>query len=487
MVPQLNTVVEYWVSRHIIVLIIAVAFFYSPGVALRLVHALNVATPFTARLLDEVCEETVFRDLSSHAALARSFFPKHLHELIYSTPQQYTSLLMTRPSPTITVDSNLTISFAGEWVHRWRAHNSDVFFSFLRHWHVILSEHLYSATTELNVATIAATPGYLVIQGHVLRMVDSFIHRSSNELPAHPLPAPHHKMLRQSTLCKRALERDPNGPLGPPMPVQLQQGNRMHDNIHAMALLMNSGDGRPQGIEKAEKKLAKAVSGVLSAVRKTQSSKRYIPTRPGLLAGDIDDAVTTPSSNTSEGDVSTTPRTVSTSDISSLVSSNKSTSSDRRMSLPSIQFKQQLVSLFSVLFERTLKAAVRKTSVWEGQACFALCDVIERLIPVIDDFSTKVQDTLTCLDWPFWMDVIKKMVLQSENSVTQVRAFGFLFNIWERCPSGDDWLLEEETWELFFCHWSTLVRCYFMNLVCWRVCMSSKSGVAVDPYLLAKT
>jgi hypothetical protein len=133
-----------------------------------------------------------------------------------------------------------------------------------------------------------------------------------------------------------------------------------------------------------------------------------------------------------------------------------------------------------------LKAAVKKTSVWEGQACFALCDIIERLIPVIDDSLAKSYDTLTSLDWPFWMDVIKRLVLQSENSVTQVRAFGFLFNIWERCPSGDEWLLEQETWEIFFCHWSTLVRCYFMNLVCWRICMSSQSGVAVDPYILFK-
>jgi hypothetical protein len=473
-------------------LIVAVAFFYSPGVAVHLVHALNVATPFTARLLDEVCEDTVFRDLSAHSPFLRSLFPKHLHEVIYSTPQRYTSLLMTRPSPTITVDSNLTISFAGEWVHRWRAHNSDVFFSFLRHWHVILSDHLHSSTPELSVAAIAAAPGYVVMQGHILRMVDSFIHRSSNELPAHPLSAPHHKTLTQSTLCKRAFERHPNGPLGPPMPVHMQQGGtRMQDSIHAMALLMNSGDGRPQGIEKAEKKLAKAVSSVLSAVRKTQSTKPVVPNRPGLLAGggggEIDDMLNsgTQSSNASEGDVSSTPRTVSTSDISSLVSSNKSTAeSDRRISLPSLQLKQHLVSLYAVLFERTLKAAVRRTSVWEGQACFALCDVIERLVPVIDDSLAKTQDTLTSLDWSFWTDVVKKLVLQSENSVTQVRAFGFLFNIWERCPSGDEWLLEQDTWETFFCHWSTLVRCYFMNLVCWRVCMSAQSGVAVDPYVL---
>ena len=395
---------------------------------------------------------------------------------------------MTRPSPSITVDSNLTISFAGEWVHRWRAHNSDVFFSFLRHWHVILSEHLHSATPELTVAAVSAAPGYLVMQGHILRMVDSFIHRFSNELPVHPLPAPHHKTLTQSTLCKRAFERHPHGPLGPPMPLHMQQGTRMQDSIHAMALLMNSGDGRPQGIEKAEKKLAKAVSSVLSAVRKTQSTKPVAPIRPGLLSGggESDDMLNsgTQSSSASEGDVSTTPRTVSTSDISSLVSSNKSTAeSDRRVSLPSLQLKQHLVSLYAVLFERTLKAAVRRTSVWEGQACFALCDVIERLVPVIDDSLAKTQDSLTSLDWPFWTDVVKKLVLQSENSVTQVRAFGFLFNIWERCPSGDDWLLEQETWETFFCHWSTLVRCYFMNLVCWRVCMSAQSGAAVDPYV----
>jgi len=259
----------------------------------------------------------------------------------------------------------------------------------------------------------------------------------------------------------------------------------MQDSIHAMALLMDSGDGRPQGIEKAEKKLAKAVSGVLSAVRKSQATKPNFPIRPGLIPSsgtESEDTPATPSPNPSEGDAST-PRTVSTSDISSLVSSGKSIHSDHRISLPSLHLKQHLVTLFTVLFERTLKAAVRKTSVWEGQACFALCDVIERLLPVIDDSFAKVPDSLMSVDWPFWNDVVKKMVLQSENSVTQVRAFGFLFNIWTRCPVGDaEWLLEEETWETFFCHWSTLVRCYFMNLVCWRVCMSSQSCVSVDPY-----
>jgi Protein of unknown function (DUF1765) len=122
--------------------------------------------------------------------------------------------------------------------------------------------------------------------------------------------------------------------------------------------------------------------------------------------------------------------------------------------------------------------------VWEGQACFALCDVLERLLPVMDDSVAKIPDTTTQLDWSFWIGVVKRLVLQSENSVTQVRAFGFLFNIWERCPFGDTWLLEQETWETFFCHWSTLVRCYFMNLVCWRVCMSGQSGRGVDAYPL---
>jgi hypothetical protein len=308
-------------------------------------------------------------------------------------------------------------------------------------------------------------------------MVDSFIHRSSNDVPAHPLPSPHHKTLSQSTLCKRAFERHPNGPLGPPMPV-IHQGNRIQDSIHAMALLMNSGDGRPQGIEKAEKKLAKAVSGVLSAVRKSTSSK------PVIRLGLEEDG--TPNASASEGDsssrdTSSTPRTVSTSDMSSLVSSNKSTISGRR---ESIQFQYYLVGLYAGLFERTIKAAVRRTSVWEGQACFALCDVLERLLPVMDDSVGKIPDTTAQLDWTFWMSVVKRLVLQSENSVTQVRAFGFLFNIWERCPCGDTWLLEQETWETFFCHWSTLVRCYFMNLVCWRVCMSGQSGHGLDPYPL---
>jgi hypothetical protein len=462
---------------------VAVAFFYSPGVAMRLIHALNVATPFTARLLDEVCDETDYRTLSTQLAVLRPLFPKHLHDLIYSTPQRYTSFLMTRPSPTITVDSNLTISFAGEWIHRWRAHNSDVFFSFLRHWHIILSEHLSPSPSELSLSSIAAAPGYLVLQGHILRMIDSFIHRSSNELPVHPLAAPHHKTMAQTTLCKRAFQLCPNGPLGPPMaPTGMATGNRIQDSIHAMALLMNSGDGRPQGIEKAEKKLAKAIAGVLNAVRKTQG--KPTPVRPGHINGvESDDQMTSgnQSASTSEGDSSSTPRTVSTCDMSSFVSKSTS-SSDRRTSLPSLVFKQHLVSVFSVLFERTLKAAVRRTSVWEGQACFALCDVIERLVPVMDDALTKSQDTLTTLDWQFWGNVVKRMVLQSENSVTQVRAFGFLFNIWDRCPSGYEWLLAQDTWETFFCHWSTLVRCYFMNLICWRICLSGQSGVAVDPY-----
>jgi Protein of unknown function (DUF1765) len=447
------------VSRWIIVLgclvdrdkpglTLAVAFFYSPGVAVRLVHALGVETQYTVRLLDEICESGQYRELSSQAALLRVLFPKHLHELMYTTPQMYSALMASRPSPTITVDSAIKISFAGEWIHRWRAHNSDVFLTFLPHWYSHLSQHLQSPSQDLSPASIATSPGCLALQAHTLRMFETFIHRSSNELPVHPTLTP------RSTV-HHLPKKDPLG----------QQTGRMQDSIHAMALLLTSGDGRPQGIEKAEKKIARTVGGVLASLRGTPP--RGVPRRPGIVSED------TFGNRSSKGDVLGTPRSNSTCDVASVVSS--------RRSFACMRGGEGLVVLVAGVWEAMIKAAVKKTCVWEGQACFALCDLLERLLPVIDDALTKSR-TLSTMDWSFWMEIIRRMLFQGENCVTQVRALGLLFNLWERCPNGMGWLLTPDTWEMFFCHWSTLVRCYFMNLICWRVCLPGQNGAPVDPY-----
>jgi hypothetical protein len=130
--------------------------------------------------------------------------------------------------------------------------------------------------------------------------------------------------------------------------------------------------------------------------------------------------------------------------------------------------------LFAESFCGIIKAAAQKTSLFDHNACFLLCDFLEEVIPIITRYAQSIETEL--FDWSFWLEVCRQM-MQSHNSLTEVRVFSFLFCIWGTWIATEerkaslclDFLLHEPIFYHYFTHWSPMVRAYFHRLLCWRV------------------
>ncbi|KAK9365600.1 hypothetical protein V1509DRAFT_632817 [Lipomyces kononenkoae] len=126
-------------------------------------------------------------------------------------------------------------------------------------------------------------------------------------------------------------------------------------------------------------------------------------------------------------------------------------------------------STYARFFESSIMhAAAKRTAVYDADACVALCDLSEAILLVLAGNSRKEE-----LCWSFWLDVCKRM-LTSENSMTEVRTIAFLYTFWDQFACAEEydlveWVFCDQIWNKFFCHWSPLVRAYYMRLLCWRV------------------
>lgn len=137
--------------------------------------------------------------------------------------------------------------------------------------------------------------------------------------------------------------------------------------------------------------------------------------------------------------------------------------------------QSRVKQLYGESFCGMLKIAARKTSVFDHNTCFVLCDFLEEVTLIVSHYcEVTLQPDL--LDWKFWLSVCKEMT-QSHNSLTTVRVFSFLFSSWGIISDSEErredftlgLLLREDFFFAFFNHWSPMVRAYFQRLLCWRV------------------
>lgn len=141
--------------------------------------------------------------------------------------------------------------------------------------------------------------------------------------------------------------------------------------------------------------------------------------------------------------------------------------------------------LFAESFCGIMKVAAQKTSLFDHNACFMLCDFLEEVVPIITRYAQSIETEL--FDWALWMEVCRQM-MQSHNSLTEVRVFSFLFCIWGTWVSTEerkaslclDFLLHEPIFYHYFNHWSPMVRAYFHRLLCWRVGRFNTDPSALD-------
>ncbi|TVY38508.1 UPF0592 membrane protein [Lachnellula subtilissima] len=302
-------------------------------------------------------------------------FPSHIHCLGWTSPKTMASHLRQNPELAIMVSK---IPFYGPWTARWCGRDSDLFFVFAKHYHILAEEFLPS---DLSLVGKARAPGFVLVQAQILTALDATIHRQP---AAEPLPITFDDVLAGADASAAAL------------PLPSNNSTRLMAENRLIMLLRD-----------------------------------FISERPS----DYDLARTT----------------------------------------------------FAEAFGSMMRAAARKTSLFDHNACFVLCDFMEEALNIFVRFHHANGLESDFIDWYFWMDVCKK-ILESENSMSEIRLFAFLYGTWNLITSDEhrkevmcfEWLLTEDTFYRFFNHWCPMVRAYYMRLLCWRLCRDDGEATDLD-------
>ena len=142
---------------------------------------------------------------------------------------------------------------------------------------------------------------------------------------------------------------------------------------------------------------------------------------------------------------------------------------------------------FAESFLTIMKAAVKQTSQFNHAACFTICDFLEETLVIYNDFVVGHCSQTIDIEWPFWFEVCNK-ILESNNSMSEIRVLSLFFSIWETIASDQgrkervcfDWLLSEGTFDKLFNNWCPMVRAYYMRLLCWRICRDAGNANESD-------
>jgi hypothetical protein len=349
----------------------AYAFFFCPGIADVLIRLWNPSMDLLSRVMAE-CGHKRSANLGDISQAICSGFPPHLQTIKFTTiSTTYRALRRCAPLPLGTHD--FPWSSPG-WVGRWSGNDSDLFYVFVKHFHLLATEFLPSSTTRTERL---CAPGLIFVHAQILTNMDKTIHRNAATKNEDPRQDSNH------TFDDILSDPDSQAPTLPPLP-----------SANAARFM-------------AENRLIMLMRDFLS---------------------------------------------------------------DRS---PNPKITRQI---FAQAFADLLKAAARKTSTYDHNACYILCDLLEESVLILVRYEQLSPSENSFLDWPFWLDAWRQMV-QSQNTTTEIRLYALLYSIWQhiavepkrRMDLCSSFLLEPEFFHSRFNHWCPMVRTYFMRLLCWRV------------------
>lgn len=363
----------------------AYAFCFCPGVADIMVRLWTPSHDVMKRVVEEsgLMKLERLEDVSEHIASA---FPPILHSLKFKS---LVSLARTLRSAAVMPLGTANLDWYGAWVKRWSGAESDLFYVFVKHYHILVSEFLPKSTTS---AQRLCAPGMIMVHSQILVNLDATINR-------HAAP---------------------------------QQPEEASNS--AASITFDDVLGDPDA------------SASTVPIPPANATRQMAENRLIMLLRDF-------------------------------LSERNSHIAHARQ-------------IFAESFNSLLKAAARKVSIYDNNACYTLCDFLEEAFIILARYEQMLDQYDSVLDWPFWMSVCKLMG-SSHNTATEIKLFAFLYSTWSVITSDErrkeslclDFLLEPEFFESRFNHWCPMVRAYFMRILCWRVARFDGEESTIEMYV----
>lgn len=158
LLAQMTFVVEKMSLRHAPASLVtfcgkaaAYAFFFVPGIADMLVRIWNLEAVILRRVSDALGMPR--RIDKTETDRINAAFPRHMQALGWTSVKTMVGLLRHDPALPVLITK---ISWLGPWAARWCGRDSDLFFVFVKHYHILVEEFLPS---DLTLAEKARTPG----------------------------------------------------------------------------------------------------------------------------------------------------------------------------------------------------------------------------------------------------------------------------------------------------------------------------------------
>lgn len=159
----------------------AYAFFFCPGVADILMRVWSVSSETIRRVVDEFGLLRAPSGSKSTDDIV-SEFPPSLRDLGWKSSKALLAQLRQRLDLPLGASK---IPWHGPWVARWCGRDSDLFFVFCKHYHILCEEFLPPGTP---LAEKARAPGFVLVHAQILTAIEATIHRQpSGDATAAPL------------------------------------------------------------------------------------------------------------------------------------------------------------------------------------------------------------------------------------------------------------------------------------------------------------
>ena len=148
----------------------AYAFCFCPGIADVLVRLWKPSLDMMTRVMQESGVSKMDRvDAVSDRIVAS--FPPMLHPLKYRSLAQLVRQLRKPALPPLAVAS---LDWYGLWMKRWSGAESDLFYVFVKHYHILLTDFLPGEPTNVERVCV---PGLVIVHAQILVNLDATINR----------------------------------------------------------------------------------------------------------------------------------------------------------------------------------------------------------------------------------------------------------------------------------------------------------------------